>query len=78
MSRALLCALLFVPAYPDAMTALTGHAATLAAFIAAVGIVMTRLGLSEGRLHRRWERRCVCCGTIVQTRVCPRCGEEQR
>jgi rRNA maturation endonuclease Nob1 len=63
---------------PDNVTALTGHAASLAAFIAAVGIVMTRLGLSEGRLRSRWERRCVSCGTIVQTRVCPRCGAEQR
>ena len=59
------------------MNALTGHAAMLAAFIAAVGIVMTRLGLSEGRLHLRWERRCVSCGTIMQTRVCPRCGAER-
>jgi rRNA maturation endonuclease Nob1 len=50
----------------------------LAALIAAVGIVMTRLGLSEGRLRLRWERRCVSCGTIVQTRVCPRCGAERR
>lgn len=49
----------------------------LAAFIAAVGIVMTRLGLSEGRLRLRWERRCVSCGTIVQTAVCPRCGAKR-
>jgi rRNA maturation endonuclease Nob1 len=60
------------------MTLLTGHAAMLAAFTTAVGILMTRLALREGRLRLRWEHRCVSCGTIVQTRVCPRCGVGQR
>jgi rRNA maturation endonuclease Nob1 len=49
----------------------------VAAFTFAVGIVMTRLGLLEGMLRPRWEHRCVSCGTIVQRRVCPRCGAER-
>ena len=57
------------------MTLLSGHAAMLAAFTLAVGIVMVRLGLLEGLLRPRWEHRCVSCGKIVQSRVCPRCGE---
>ena len=59
------------------MTMLAGHPAMLAAFTLAVGIVMTRLGLLEGMLRPRWEHRCVSCGTIVQRRVCPRCGAER-
>jgi len=49
----------------------------LAAFTLAVGIVMIRLGLFEGMLRPRWEHRCVSCGTIVQRRVCPRCGAKR-
>ena len=59
------------------MTMLAGHPAMLAAFTLAVGIVMIRLGLFEGMLRPRWEHRCVSCGTIVQRRVCPRCGAER-
>ena len=58
------------------MSALDVHSAMLAAFTLAVGIVMVRLGLLEGVLRPRWEHRCVSCGTIVQSRVCPRCGEK--
>jgi len=60
------------------VSALTGHAITLAAFTAAVGIAMTRLALREGVLRLRSEHRCVSCGTIVRARVCPRCGAERR
>ena len=49
----------------------------LAAFTLAVGIVMVRLGLFEGLLRPRWEHRCASCGTIVQRRVCPRCGTKR-
>jgi len=59
------------------MTLLSGHPAMVAAFTFAVGIVMTRLGLLEGMLRPRWEHRCVSCGTIVQRRVCPRCGTKR-
>jgi len=53
---------------------MSGHDAMLAAFTVAVGIVMVRLGMFEGLLRPRWEHRCVSCGKIVQSRVCPRCG----
>jgi len=53
---------------------MSGHDVMLAAFTIAVGIVMLRLGLLEGLLRPRWEHRCASCGTIVQKRVCPRCG----
>jgi len=53
---------------------MSGHDAMLAVFTLAVGIVMVRLGLFEGLLRPRWEHRCVSCGKIVQSRVCPRCG----
>jgi rRNA maturation endonuclease Nob1 len=56
------------------MSGMDGHSAMLAALTLAVGIVMVRLGLLEGLLRPRWEHRCVSCGTIVQRRVCPRCG----
>jgi rRNA maturation endonuclease Nob1 len=56
---------------------LSGNEAMLAAFTLAVGIVMVRLGMFEGLLRPRWEHRCVSCGTIVQRRVCPRCGAER-
>jgi rRNA maturation endonuclease Nob1 len=56
---------------------MSGNEAMLAAFTLAVGIVMVRLGMFEGLLRPRWEHRCVSCGTIVQRRVCPRCGAER-
>jgi rubrerythrin len=59
------------------MSGLDGHSAMLTVFTLAVGIVMVRLGLLEGLLRPRREHRCVSCGTIVQHRVCPRCGAER-
>lgn len=55
------------------MHAITGDGAVLGVTVAA-GLVMLRLALMDGRLRLRWERRCVSCGTIVRSRVCPRCG----
>jgi len=57
------------------MTLLTPHLALLAALTTAVGVVMMRLGMSQGMLQRRkTERRCPACGRLVRDRVCPWCA----
>jgi rRNA maturation endonuclease Nob1 len=55
--------------------AIAGNSAALLGLTIAIGVVMTRLGIRDGVLRLRSEHRCVACGTLVEARVCPRCGE---
>jgi hypothetical protein len=56
------------------MAGAEAHAASVAAVTMGAAVLMTRVALREGRLRFRAEHRCVSCGTIVHTRVCPRCN----
>src|SRR5205085_11660606 len=50
------------------------HLAVLAALTTGAGVVMIRLGLSEGLLKpRKAARRCPSCDRLIEGRVCPTC-----
>jgi rRNA maturation endonuclease Nob1 len=50
------------------------QAAPVIGLTVAVAVVMMRMALKDGRVQLRSEHRCVSCGMLVQSRVCPRCG----
>jgi hypothetical protein len=50
------------------------HLAVLAAMTTGAGVVMIRLGFSEGLLKsRKAVRRCLSCDRLIEGRVCPTC-----
>ena len=59
----------------DDMTGSPVDPTVLCGLTIAIGVVMTRLSIRQGVLRLRSEHKCVSCGTLVEARICPRCGE---
>jgi rRNA maturation endonuclease Nob1 len=57
------------------MITLAPQLALLALTTSVVGFVMIRLGLGQRVLRPRHSKlRCVACGRLVESRICPNCG----
>jgi len=50
------------------------HLVVLAALTTAVGVAMSRLGVTMGLLRERTRRRCPSCGRALSPRGCEHCG----